>query len=76
MAVVYVLLITAAEFLITLTDPRWGLALHIGILTALLVQSSLMTQASYQKLFLALTLAPIVRILSLAMPLEDVDLVY
>lgn len=76
LAVGYVLLITAAELLISLTDARWGLALHIGILTALLVQASLVTQDSYQKLFLALTLAPIVRILSLSMPLEDMDLVY
>jgi LysM repeat protein/membrane protease YdiL (CAAX protease family) len=76
LAVLYVVLIAVAELLTVLTDARWGLALHIGIFTALLVQSSLVLDQPYHKLFLALALAPLVRILSLAMPLQDVDLMY
>ncbi len=76
LAALYVLLIAAAEVLVSIADARWGLSLHIGILTALLVHSTLATQEPHQKLFLALTLAPIIRILSLSMPLEEVDLVY
>jgi LysM repeat protein/membrane protease YdiL (CAAX protease family) len=76
LAVLYVVLIAAAELLTVLTDARWGLALHIGILTALLVQASLLLDQPYHKLLLALALAPLVRILSLSMPLEDLDLMY
>jgi hypothetical protein len=43
LAVVYVILIAVAELLTVMTDARWGLALHIGILTALLVQAALVT---------------------------------
>jgi LysM repeat protein/membrane protease YdiL (CAAX protease family) len=76
LAVVYVVLIAVAELLTVMTDARWGLALHIGILTALLVQSSLVTGQPYHKLLLVLALAPLVRILSLSMPLENLDLMY
>ena len=76
MAVLYVILIAVAELLTVLTDARWGLAMHIGILTALLVQSSLVLDQPYHKLLLALALAPLIRILSLSMPLQDLDLMY
>jgi hypothetical protein len=76
LAVLYVILIAVAELLTVLTDARWGLALHIGILTALLAQASLILNQPYHKLLLALALAPLVRILSLSMPLEDIDLIY
>jgi len=59
-----------------MTDARWGLALHIGIFTALLVQAAMVTGQPYHKLLLVLALAPLVRILSLSMPLEDLDLMY
>lgn len=76
LAILYLVLITVAELLTVLTDARWGLALHIGILTALLVQSSLVLDQPYHKLLLALALAPLIRILSLSMPLQDIDLMY
>jgi LysM repeat protein/membrane protease YdiL (CAAX protease family) len=76
LAVLYLILIAAAELLTVLTDARWGLALHIGILTALLVQASVVVDRPYHKLLLALALAPLIRILSLSMPLENIDLVY
>ena len=76
LAILYVVLIAVAELLTVLTDARWGLALHIGILTALIVQASLVLDQPYHKLLLALALAPLIRILSLSMPLQDLDLMY
>lgn len=76
LAVLYVILIAAAELLTATTDARWGLALHIAILTSLLVHASVVAEEAYHKLLLALALAPLVRILSLSMPLENVDLIY
>jgi LysM repeat protein/membrane protease YdiL (CAAX protease family) len=72
----YVTAVAAAELATTFTDARWGLAAHITILAALLAHASLAGKQSYQSLFLALSLAPLIRILSLTMPLENVDLVY
>jgi LysM repeat protein/membrane protease YdiL (CAAX protease family) len=46
------------------------------VLTALLVHASLVANRPEFKLLLALSLAPLIRILSLSMPLEDIDLVY
>jgi LysM repeat protein/membrane protease YdiL (CAAX protease family) len=68
--------VAGAELATTFTDARWGLASHITILAALLAHASLAGKQSSQRLFLALALAPLIRILSLTMPLEDVDLVY
>lgn len=76
LAILYVVLIGVAELLTVLADARWGLALHIGILTALLVQASVVVDQPYHKLLLALALAPLIRILSLSMPLENIDLMY
>ena len=76
MVFLYVTAVAAAELATTFTDARWGLATHIVILAALLSHASLAPKQSSQRLFLALALAPLIRILSLTMPLEDVDLVY
>ena len=72
----YVMALTAAELTTAFTDARWGLTIHITLLAALLAHASLTTDQSFQRLFLALALAPVIRILSLTMPLENVDLVY
>jgi len=66
LAILYLVLIAVAELLTILTDARWGLA----------VQASLVLDQPYHKLLLALALAPLIRILSLSMPLQDLDLMY
>jgi len=76
LAFLYLLPITLAELLTVVADARWGLALHIAVLTALLVHSSLTMGQPCHKLLLALALAPLIRIFSLSMPLEDIDLIY
>ncbi len=68
-AVGYVLLITAAELVTSLVDPQLGLLLNIGLLVVLLLHGALAHDAAQRDLTLALTLAPLIRILSLAMPL-------
>ena len=76
LALLYASVVAAAELATTFADARWGLTMHIALLAALLVHASLASGQSSQRLFLALALAPLIRILSLTMPLEDVDLVY
>ncbi|HLE81001.1 MAG TPA: type II CAAX endopeptidase family protein, partial [Dehalococcoidia bacterium] len=50
--------------------------LHVLILAALILHASAVPERPLHKLLVALSLAPLVRILSLSFPLENVDLVY
>ncbi len=66
----YLLLVTCAELLI-IYDPKAGIALHAIILFALLLHSALEydTDKNLSKFLMAFVLAPLIRILSLSMPL-------
>jgi membrane protease YdiL (CAAX protease family) len=68
----YLSLICAAELLLALVDPGIGLAVHALLLLALTLHAGLGRGADGRKLALALTLAPLLRILSLALPLANV----
>jgi membrane protease YdiL (CAAX protease family) len=72
----YAAAIAAAEMVTVVVDARWGVGLHVAILWALLLHYALAKEVSEGKALLALCLAPMIRILSLGMPLEDVELVY
>jgi membrane protease YdiL (CAAX protease family) len=61
--------VTLAEALTALIDPRFGLALHALLLVGLLGLSAVSPSDNARKLTLALTLAPLIRLLSLALPL-------
>lgn len=82
-AIIYLLAITLAELVTTgvfpfgpLAHPQpvWGIVFHIAILVAALLHSSLGLSANYRQrqLVLSLALVPLVRIISLSMPLVDV----
>ncbi len=68
--------IALAELMATLVDPRLGLGLHCLILVLLLVEVALAEAGALQDLFLALTLVPLIRILSLSLPLAHVPILY
>jgi len=72
----YAAAIATAEIVTVVVDARWGVGLHVAVLWALLLHYALAKEVSEGKALLALCLAPMIRILSLGMPLEDVDLVY
>jgi membrane protease YdiL (CAAX protease family) len=72
----YVAAIVAAEMVTASVDARWGVGLHAVILWVLLLHFSWAREGSEANLLLALCLAPLIRILSLGMPLGNVDLVY
>jgi membrane protease YdiL (CAAX protease family) len=57
-------------------DPVAGIVSHSLILAALIVHSSVTNDQTQHRLFVALSLAPLTRILSLSMPLDALDLVY
>jgi membrane protease YdiL (CAAX protease family) len=65
----YLALIAVAELLTTLGQLRAGLVLHGVLLVMLLVQASLTAGDPSHRLLLGLALAPLIRMLSLSLPL-------
>ncbi len=66
----YLAAITGAEIVTVFSRPVLGVIFHVALLTALLVHGALRFRQPGSRLLLGLTLAPITRILSLAMPLQ------
>jgi hypothetical protein len=75
-ALVYLLALTAAEALTTLVASRAGMVLHGLVLIALLTHAALTRRKEDHNLLLALALAPLIRLLSLAMPLAHFPLIF
>ncbi len=65
----YILFIVVAELVTSFNDPGSGLVLHAIILISLLVKSGMKYGESTGKFYLSLSLAPLIRIISLSMPL-------
>ncbi len=64
----YLLLITVAELLTSLIAPQWGLLLHVIILIGLILHGTLDGNQASRTFMLSLTLAPLIRLLSLSLP--------
>jgi len=75
-ALAYLVLIALAELITTFSDPRVGLTLHGMLLVVLLLHTALVSKHAYHRLLLSLTLAPLIRILSLTLPLVGFPLLY
>jgi uncharacterized protein len=73
---IYLAGVVLAETVTTSMQPQVGLLLHGGLLIALLVQGSLFARRALQRFLIALSLAPLMRLLSLSLPLFDLPLVY
>jgi membrane protease YdiL (CAAX protease family) len=72
----YLAALTLAEWFTTLSAPPLGLALHGLLLLALMAHAALSPQRAQQRFLLALTLAPLIRLLSLSLPLPNFPFVY
>jgi uncharacterized protein len=68
--------ITLAEIITTLFDPTVGVFLYGITLLVLMVQAVLLWEQPIHGLFLALTFAPLIRILSVSLPLAKFPLIY
>ena len=68
----YILLIVIAEVLTSFVSPSYGLLLHSLIMLSLLVVSSVTYgKGSVSGFYLSLSLAPLIRIISLSVPLAN-----
>jgi len=81
----YLIVLAAAEVLTAFFEPRAGLLLHGFILLVLLLHTALAWKASWDhhrwersdyRLLLSLALAPLIRLLSLSLPLSSFPIVY
>src|SRR3954451_7759750 len=65
----YLILITVAETITAVWSPLAGVILHILLLLALVAHGALAPREAERKLAMALTLVPLIRLLSLSLPL-------
>ena len=72
-AIAYLAAITIAELLVAFVSPTWGFVAHGVILTILLVDGAGTPEPAERRLLLSLTIAPIIRISSLTLPLTPFD---
>ncbi|MFC1978049.1 lysostaphin resistance A-like protein [Chloroflexota bacterium] len=68
----YFLAITVIELITAIGEPVWGIFGHIIILITVILRSALIDRQSHQQLLLSLALVPLVRIISLSMPLANI----
>jgi membrane protease YdiL (CAAX protease family) len=69
----YMVVITTAEATTTFLSPRLGLVIHGILLVLILLHTGLGASTSQRKFLLALALAPLIRLMSLSMPLLQFD---
>ncbi len=74
-ALIYLVLITTGEVL-TIINPWSGLILHSLILVALLFHGAITRPTASRRFLIVLTLAPLIRILSISLPLRNFPLVF
>jgi membrane protease YdiL (CAAX protease family) len=75
-AIPYLAAITAGELIVALVDPLGGVVFHILLLAVLVSHASLTARPSSRRLYLALALAPLIRLLSLSLPLISFPRIY
>jgi len=75
-ALAYLLAITIAEVITITNEPVWGVVCHIIMLSAIILHSALSEGQTQQQLLLSLMLVPLIRIISLAMPLADIPKIW
>ncbi len=76
-AIIYLLAIVAAEVITIITlQPVWGIVCHIMILVVAIMHSAIASEYRYRQLVLSLALVPLIRIISLALPLADIPLLW
>ena len=75
-AIIYLLAIAVAELITVFYLPLWGIVCHTVILVALIVHSAVATRYPHRQLVLSLALVPLVRIISLCMPLANIPQIW
>ncbi len=72
----YLLVFADAELVTANVNEQWGITFHFVILVGLITHSVVVGKGSFQNLFLALGLVPLIRIVSLAVPVGEISEIY
>ncbi|MBN1886779.1 MAG: CPBP family intramembrane metalloprotease [Thermoflexales bacterium] len=75
-ALAYLAALTLGEALVTFSFPQAGMYVHSAMLLALMLHASLLARGPQRQFLLTLTLAPLIRLMSLSMPLPRFPFVY
>jgi len=75
-AIIYMLAISAAEIITVYVHPIWGIGCHFIVLVVVILHSALGTRYPHRPLILSLALVPLVRIISLSMPLANIPQIW
>ncbi len=75
LALLYLLALTLVEAVTTLIQADIGMAMHAVLLITLLLHATLLWRHPICRLFLSLAFAPLIRLLSLALPLAQFPLI-
>ncbi len=75
-AIIYLVAITAAEAVTVFVQPVWGIVCHSIVLVAVVMHSALASDYRYRHLVLSLALVPLVKIISLCMPLVNIPQIW
>jgi membrane protease YdiL (CAAX protease family) len=75
-ALAYLAAIAVAEILTTFAPPRVGLVAHAAVLLVVLIHAARVEGKKEQAFLVSLAFAPLIRILSLSLPLADLPLLY
>ena len=76
-ALLYLLPISAAEIITITLGPMWGIASHILLLVTVTLHAALFDRdQNVQRLLLSLAIIPLIRIISLSIPLVDIPQVW
>ena len=75
-ALAYLLLLTLAEALTVFVAVRLGVFLHLTLLFLLMLHAAATWQQPVHRLLLGLAFVPLIRVVSLSLPLVDFPLVY
>jgi len=73
---IYGCLFTISELIIFYLDINLGLFLHISTFISLMVHFYITRKADTSRLYLAISLVPLIRILSLTIPLDGIRLIF
>jgi membrane protease YdiL (CAAX protease family) len=72
----YLLLLACAELVTTYSTPQFGLGLHGLLLVVLFLHASVARVRAQRRFLFSIALAPLIRLLSLSMPLVDFQFSY
>ena len=75
-AVVYLFAIIISEIVTVLYQPLWGIAFYFLVMVAVVVHASLINRRIPGQLILSLALVPLIRIISLSLPLADIPQIW